>query len=186
MLRVPGSQTDLLSVKAQGGDVRMVYSPLDAVKLAQKYPDRQVVFFAVGFETTAPGNAMAVWQARQFGLTNFRARQRDGRLAGAAVRPDQLLDPLFACAGAAGDGSDLERGRQSSAGLLGRGARVHSDGLLGVRADRRKVPRADRHHRLRAARSAPGHLHDDQGAGRGTLGRGKPICTRGHPRGQSG
>lgn len=71
MLRVPGSQTDLLSVKAQGGDVRMVYSPLDAVKLAQKHPDRQVVFFAVGFETTAPGNAMAVWQARQLGLTNF-------------------------------------------------------------------------------------------------------------------
>jgi hydrogenase expression/formation protein HypD len=71
MLRVPGSQTDLLSVKAQGGDVRMVYSPLDAVKLAQKHPDRQVVFFAVGFETTAPGNAMAVWQAQQLGLTNF-------------------------------------------------------------------------------------------------------------------
>ncbi|MCC7353470.1 MAG: hydrogenase formation protein HypD [Anaerolineae bacterium] len=71
MLRVPGSGTDLLSVKAQGGDVRMVYSPLDAVKLAQKFPERQVVFFAVGFETTAPGNAMAVWQARQLGLTNF-------------------------------------------------------------------------------------------------------------------
>jgi len=71
MLRVPGSGVDLLGVKAQGGDVRMVYSPLDAVKLAQKHPDRQVVFFAVGFETTAPGNAMAVWQARQLGLTNF-------------------------------------------------------------------------------------------------------------------
>ena len=71
MLRVPGSSTDLLSVKARGGDVRMVYSPLDAVKLAQKHPDRQVVFFAVGFETTAPGNAMAVFQARQLGLTNF-------------------------------------------------------------------------------------------------------------------
>ncbi len=71
MLRVPGSETDLLSVKAQGGDVRIVYSPLDAVKLAQKHPDRQVVFFAVGFETTAPGNAMAVWQAMQLGLTNF-------------------------------------------------------------------------------------------------------------------
>lgn len=71
MLRVPGSATDLLSVKAQGGDVRMVYSPLDALKLAQKHPDRQVVFFAVGFETTAPGNAMAVWQARQLGLSNF-------------------------------------------------------------------------------------------------------------------
>jgi hydrogenase expression/formation protein HypD len=71
MLRVPGSGADLLSVKAQGGDVRAVYSPLDAVKLAQVNPDRQVVFFAVGFETTAPGNAMAVWQARQLGLDNF-------------------------------------------------------------------------------------------------------------------
>ncbi len=71
MLRVPGSQADLLSVKAQGGDVRMVYSPLDAVKLAQAHPDRQVVFFAVGFETTAPANAMSVWQARQLGLTNY-------------------------------------------------------------------------------------------------------------------
>jgi hydrogenase expression/formation protein HypD len=71
MLRVPGSTTDLLSVKAQGGDVRMVYSPLDAVKLAQQNPDRQVVFFAVGFETTAPANAMAVWQAKQLGLDNF-------------------------------------------------------------------------------------------------------------------
>lgn len=71
MLRVPGSDADLLSVKAAGGDVRMVYSPLDAVKLAQKHPDREVVFFAVGFETTAPANAMAVWQAKQLGLTNF-------------------------------------------------------------------------------------------------------------------
>lgn len=71
MLRVPGSTTDLLSVRAQGGDVRMVYSPLDAVKLAQQNPERQVVFFAVGFETTAPANAMAVWQAKQMGLTNF-------------------------------------------------------------------------------------------------------------------
>ena len=71
MLRVPGSSTDLLSIKAQGGDVRMVYSPLDALKLAERNPDKQVVFFAVGFETTAPGNAMAVRQARQMGLTNF-------------------------------------------------------------------------------------------------------------------
>jgi hydrogenase expression/formation protein HypD len=71
MLRVPGSATDLLSVKSEGGDVRIVYSPLDAVKLAQKHPDRQVVFFAVGFETTAPANAMAVWQAARLGLDNF-------------------------------------------------------------------------------------------------------------------
>jgi hydrogenase expression/formation protein HypD len=71
MLRVPGTQTDLLSVKAQGGDVRIVYSPLDAVKLARQHPNREVVFFAVGFETTAPANAAAVWQARQMGLSNF-------------------------------------------------------------------------------------------------------------------
>lgn len=71
MLRVPGSKEDLLSVKAAGGDVRMVYSPLDAVALARKHPDRQVVFFAVGFETTAPANALAVLQAKRYGLRNF-------------------------------------------------------------------------------------------------------------------
>ncbi len=71
MLRVPGSTTDLLSVKARGGDVRMVYSPLDAVKLAQQNPQREVVFFGVGFETTAPATAMAVYSAAQHGLRNF-------------------------------------------------------------------------------------------------------------------
>lgn len=71
MLRVPGSRKDLLSVKAKGGDVRMVYSPLDAVKIARQSSEKQVVFFAVGFETTAPANAMAVWQAKEHGLKNF-------------------------------------------------------------------------------------------------------------------
>ena len=71
MLRVPGSSGDLLSVKASGGDVRIVYSPLDAVKLAGQFPDKQVVFFGVGFETTAPATAMAVYQAAQKGLKNF-------------------------------------------------------------------------------------------------------------------
>jgi hydrogenase expression/formation protein HypD len=71
MLRVPGSEKDLLAVKAAGGDVRIVYSPLDAVKLAQQNPEKKVVFFAVGFETTAPANAMSVWQAKQLGLTNY-------------------------------------------------------------------------------------------------------------------
>jgi hydrogenase expression/formation protein HypD len=71
MLRVPGSTTDLLTVKARGGDVRIVYSPLDAVKLAAQHPDREVVFFGVGFETTAPATAMAVYQAAQQGLKNF-------------------------------------------------------------------------------------------------------------------
>jgi hydrogenase expression/formation protein HypD len=71
MLRVPGSTKDLLSVKAEGGDVRIVYSPMDAVALARNHPDRQVVFFAIGFETTAPANAMAVAQAAKLGLPNF-------------------------------------------------------------------------------------------------------------------
>lgn len=71
MLRVPGSRKDLFQVKSEGGDVRVVYSPLDAMKLAQQLPDRQVVFFGIGFETTAPANAMAVHVAKKQGLTNF-------------------------------------------------------------------------------------------------------------------
>ncbi len=71
MLRVPGSGGDLFAVRASGGDVRVVYSPLDAVRLAQEHPDRQVVFFAIGFETTAPANVMSVLQAKALGLRNY-------------------------------------------------------------------------------------------------------------------
>jgi hydrogenase expression/formation protein HypD len=71
MLRVPGSSCDLLQVRARGGNIRVVYSPLDALELAIRTPDRQVVFFAVGFETTAPANAMAVWRAKELGVSNF-------------------------------------------------------------------------------------------------------------------
>jgi hydrogenase expression/formation protein HypD len=71
MLRVPGSQRSLSAARAEGADVRMVYSPLDALKMARANPERQVVFFAVGFETTAPANAMAVWQAAKLGVENF-------------------------------------------------------------------------------------------------------------------
>ena len=71
MLRVPGSDCDLQQVRARGGAVRVVYSPLDALQLAIRTPDKQVVFFAVGFETTAPANAMAVWRARELGVKNF-------------------------------------------------------------------------------------------------------------------
>ena len=71
MLRVPGSEKDLFRVKSEGGDVRVVYSPLDAVQLARANPDKQVVFFGIGFETTAPANAMAVHLAKREGLTNF-------------------------------------------------------------------------------------------------------------------
>ncbi len=71
MLRVPGSRSDLLRVKAQGGDVRVAYSPTEAVKIARANPGRNVVFLAIGFETTAPANAMAASQAKREGLTNF-------------------------------------------------------------------------------------------------------------------
>ena len=71
MLRVPGSEGDLFQVKAEGGDVRIVYSPLDCLRIAAANPDKKVVFFAIGFETTAPANAMAVWQARAQNIKNF-------------------------------------------------------------------------------------------------------------------
>lgn len=71
MLRVPSANSDLLGIKARGGDVRIIYSPLDAVEIARANPDRQVVFFAVGFETTAPANAIAAYTAKSEGLKNF-------------------------------------------------------------------------------------------------------------------
>jgi hydrogenase expression/formation protein HypD len=70
MLRVPGSDGDLFTIKSQGGDVRIVYSPLDCLKIARANPDKQVVFFAIGFETTAPANAMLVYSAKQQGAKN--------------------------------------------------------------------------------------------------------------------
>jgi hydrogenase expression/formation protein HypD len=73
MMRVPGSSGSLLDAKAEGADVRFVYSPLDALKVARDNPDKQVVFFAIGFETTAPANAMAIHQAREKDITNFSA-----------------------------------------------------------------------------------------------------------------
>ena len=71
MLRVPGSRGDLLTLKSRGADVRVVYSPLDAVRIARQNPDKRVVFFGIGFETTAPANAMAVYRAKREGVSNF-------------------------------------------------------------------------------------------------------------------
>jgi hydrogenase expression/formation protein HypD len=71
MLRVPGSEGDLFSVKSKGGDIRILYSPVDALRIARENPNKEVVFFAVGFETTAPAHAMAVYQAKEQGITNF-------------------------------------------------------------------------------------------------------------------
>ena len=110
MLRVPGSRGDLLQLKSQGSDVRIVYSPLDAVNLAAAHPDRQVVFFAIGFETTAPPNAMAVWLARQ-------------------AAADELQRAGLARAGAAGDDRHPGGAGQPRAGLPRPGPRLHRDGL---------------------------------------------------------
>ncbi len=71
MLRVPGSESDLLVLKSRGADIRVVYSPIDCLKIARANPDKKVVFFAIGFETTAPSNAMSVWQAKKQGVKNF-------------------------------------------------------------------------------------------------------------------
>jgi len=106
MLRVPGSRDDLLKVKARGGDVRIVYSPLDALRLARQHPDRKVVFFAVGFETTAPANAMAVHRARAEGLSNFSVLVAhvlvppalEALLSADGVQIQALLAPGHVCA----------------------------------------------------------------------------------------
>ena len=103
--------------------MRIVYSPLDALKLAREHPDREVVFFGVGFETTAPANAMAVYQAAQAGLGNF-----------SLLVSHVLVPPAMEAI--------LSSPDEPRAGLPGRRPRVHRHGLRGIRADRREVPRA--------------------------------------------
>jgi hydrogenase expression/formation protein HypD len=106
MLRVPGSRDDLLKVKARGGDVRIVYSPLDALRLARQHEDRKVVFLAVGFETTAPANAMAVHRAKSEGLANFSVLVAhvlvppalEALLSAEGVEIQALLAPGHVCA----------------------------------------------------------------------------------------
>ena len=128
MLRVPGSATDLLRVKAQGGDVRMVYSPLDALRLARENPSQEVVFFGVGFETTAPPNAAAVWQGP--------ARRNEFFLAG------------LACAGAAGSARAARRGGKPSAGTDCARACVRSGGAGRLPRDCARIQFANRCRRI--------------------------------------
>ena len=156
MLRVPGSTTDLLALKARGADVRIVYSPLDALKIAVANPDRQVVFFAVGFETTAPANAMAVAEAARRGIDNF------------SVLVSHVLVPPAMMA-------LLESPANQVQAFLAAGPRLRGHGLDRVRADRREVPRADRGHRLRAARPPRGHPDGDPPAGGGPPRGGEPV-----------
>jgi hydrogenase expression/formation protein HypD len=100
MLRVPGSRESLLAVRGSGGHVRIVYSPLDAVKLADQHPGRQVVFFAVGFETTTPATALAVQQAAELGLDNFSVLVSHVRVQPAmeqlAASPDNRVQGFLA------------------------------------------------------------------------------------------
>ena len=115
--------------------MRVVYSPLDAVNLAAANPDRKVVFFAIGFETTAPANAMAVWLARKRRLANF------------SVLVSHVLVPPVMTAILEAPGNRVQ-------GFLGPGHVCAVMGCERVRADRPALPRADRDHRLRAARPA--------------------------------
>ncbi len=129
MLRVPGSHSDLLQLKSRGGDVRIVYSPLDAVNLAAANPARKVVFFAIGFETTSPANAMAVWIAKKRGLTNF------------SVLVSHVLVPPTMRALLESPGNRVQA-------FLGPGHVCTVMGQKRIRADRPGVRSADRDHRL--------------------------------------
>ena len=135
MLRVPGSRGDLLTAKARGADVRIVYSPLDAVAIARGEPSRRVVFFAVGFETTAPANAMAVYTAARENLDNFSVL-----VAHVLVPP--ALESLLSIAGL------------RDPGTAGARSRLRRHRLPRLRADRAAPPDSDRGHRLRAPGSS--------------------------------
>ena len=139
MLRVLACVPDLLSVKAAGGDVRIVYSPLDAVELAKQLPEREVVFFAVGFETTAPANAMAVFQAARQEVPNF------------SMLVSHVLVPPAMEAILSAEGSRVQ-------GFLAAGHVCTIMGFTKCEPLAAKY-RADRGHRLRAARHPAGRLH---------------------------
>ena len=129
MLRVPGSYEDLFSIRARGGQVKVVYSPLDAVKIAQENPDKEVVFFAIGFETTAPANAMSVIQAQSLGLKNY------------SVLVSQVCVPpaMHAILGSPA---------QPGPGIPRRRSCLYCDGLLGISAHCREIPRSHGRHRF--------------------------------------
>ena len=167
MLRVPGSRDDLLKVKARGGDVRIVYSPLDAVRLARQHPDRKVVFFAVGFETTAPANAMAVHRAKAEGLANFSVL-----VAHVLVPP--ALEALLSA-----EGVEIQ-------GLLAPGHVCAITGYRDYEPVSREAPHPDRGHRLRAPRPPEGNPRRGDAARAGRGEGGERLPARGRPRRQPG
>ncbi len=165
MLRVPGSKKSLLQVKSEGGDVRIVYSPLDAVKLAEDNPARQVVFFAVGFETTAPANAMAVWRAHELGLPNF------------TVLCSHVLVPPAIDAILSAPDCRIQ-------GFLAAGHVCTVEGQRRLRAAGREVRRPHRGHRLRTGGSDDGNPRLRAGAREGNGHGRERLQALGQPRGQ--
>ena len=165
MLRIPGSDGSLQDAKAQGADVRMVYSPLDALRIAKANPDRDVVFFAIGFETTAPSTALTLKRAKAEGVTNFlcHVQPRDDRAA--AARAARLARPAA---------RRLHRPR----------ARLDRRRRPPVRVHPRRLRQADRGRRLRAARRPAGGAHDPAPARRGPLRGREPVHARRPLRGQ--
>ncbi len=165
MMRIPGSDGSLLDAKAEGADIRMVYSPLDALRIAKQNPDRQVVFFAIGFETTAPSTALTLKRAKAEGVPNFSVM----------CNHVTIVPPLRALL----DSPDLRLD-----GFIGPG---HVSTVVGARpfefipADYgRPIVVVG----LRAAGRAPGRADDPQAAGRGPLRGGEPVHARGALRGQ--
>ena len=147
MLRVPGSNGDLFTIKSEGGDVRIVYSPLDCLKIARANPDKRIVFFAIGFETTAPANAMLAWRAREEKMANVSL------LVSHVLVPPALEAILI---------SPENRVQ----GFLGPGHVCAVMGYSEYLANQRALQGADRRHGLRTARH-PGRRADaDSAAGR--------------------
>ena len=167
MMRVPGGNGTLLDAKAAGADIRMVYSPLDALRIARENPEREVVFFAVGFETTAPSTALTLMRAKAEGIGNFTL----------------LLQPRHDRAAAAG----AARVARPAPRRLHR-ARARLDGRrrAAVRLHSGRLPEADRDLGLRAARPAAVGVHDPAPAAGGSLRGREPVRARRPGRRQPG
>ena len=165
MMRVPGSSGSLLEAKAEGADIRMVYSPLDALRIAKQNPDREVVFFAIGFETTAPSTALTLKRAKAEGVPNFSCM----------CSHVTIVPPLRALL----DSPDLRLD-----GFVGPGPRVDGRRRAAVRVHPGRLRQADRRRRLRAARHPAGDPHDPRAARRGPLRGREPVRARGALRGQ--
>ena len=171
MMRVPGTRGSLLEYKARGCDVRIVYSPLDALRLAQTNPDRHVVFFAIGFETTAPSTALTLRRAKALGV-----RQLQRLLESRDDHSGDPRDPRFA--------------RHADRRVHRSRARLDGHRLPALRVDRQARGQAHRRDRIRAARPAAVDRHAAAAAPRGTGGGREPVQPRravgGQPRGARG